>query len=80
MEYILNKQYTDTDVFFDGSHYIGCSFTNCTIHIQSLSFNYDRCTFAGSKFKLSPKVFMLQNVYSLLPSSISGNTVVQAFM
>ncbi|OMF27187.1 hypothetical protein BK133_19735 [Paenibacillus sp. FSL H8-0548] len=78
MEYILNKQYKDEEVYFDGSHYIGCSFTNCTIHIQSLSFNYDRCTFAGSKFKLSPKLLILQNVYSLLPSSMSGSNVVQA--
>lgn len=78
MEYIQNKQYKNVDVYFDGSHYIGCSFTNCTIHISSLRFNYDRCTFMGSKFKLSPKVLLLQNVYSLLPSSITGNNIVQA--
>ncbi|WP_152970593.1 hypothetical protein [Bacillus sp. FJAT-28004] len=72
MEYIINKTFNNVDVYFDDSHYIGCSFTNCTIHISSLRFNYDRCTFSGSKFKLSSKVLMLQNVYSLLPSSITG--------
>lgn len=71
MEYILNKTFKDEEVYFDGSHYIGCSFTNCTIHISSLRFNYDRCTFSGSKFKLSRSLLLLQNVYSLLPSSIA---------
>lgn len=78
MEYIMNKAYKNEDVYFDGSHYIGCSFTDCTIHIESLLFNYDRCTFSGSKFKLSPKLLMLQNVYSLLPSSFIRNTGIQA--
>lgn len=78
MEYIQNKQFKNEDVYFDNTHYIGCSFTNCTIHISSLHFNYDRCTFKGSKFKLSRKVFMLQNVYSLLPSNLSGKVVMQA--
>ncbi|WP_169084938.1 hypothetical protein [Paenibacillus sp. PL91] len=71
MEYILNKTFKDEEVYFDGSHYIGCSFTNCTNHISSLRFNYDRCTFSGSKFKLSRSLLLLQNVYSLLPSSIA---------
>jgi hypothetical protein len=71
MEYILNKSFKDEEVYFDGSHYIGCSFTNCTIHISSLRFNYDRCTFSGSKFKLSRSLLLLQNVYSLLPSAVA---------
>lgn len=71
MDYIINKTFKNVDVYFDGSHYIGCSFIDCTIHITSLRFNYDRCTFSGSKFKLSPKMLMLKNVYSLLPSSIT---------
>ncbi|MCA0754800.1 hypothetical protein KP806_07030 [Paenibacillus sp. N4] len=70
MEYILNKAYRNEEVNFDNNHYIGCSFTNCTIHISSLNFNYDRCTFKGTKFKLSRELFMLRKVYSLLPSSI----------
>lgn len=74
MEYITNKAYRNEDVYFDGSHYIGCSFTNCTIHIQSLRFNYDRCTFPGSSFKLSPNLSMLQNVYSLLPAALTSQT------
>ncbi|OBZ13148.1 MULTISPECIES: hypothetical protein [Bacillales] len=72
MEYILNKSFKDEEVYFDGSHYIGCSFTNCTIHISSLRFNYDRCTFSGSKFKLNRSLLLLQNVYSLLPSAVAA--------
>lgn len=78
MDYIVNQAFENEEVHFDGSHYIGCSFKNCTIHISTLNFNYDRCTFKGSKFKLSRKVFMLRNVYSLLPSGMSGQTILQA--
>ncbi|WP_138753117.1 hypothetical protein [Paenibacillus sinopodophylli] len=74
MEYIINQTYHNKPIYLDGAHYIGCSFINCTIHIQSLRFNYDRCTFAGSTFKLSPNLSMLQNVYSLLPSSFTSQT------
>ncbi len=78
MEYILNQTFENEDIYMDDKHYIGCSFRNCTIHITSLNFNYDRCTFKGSKFKLSSKVFMLRHVYSLLPSSLTAHSVVQA--
>ncbi|ANY67244.1 hypothetical protein ABEW34_15060 [Paenibacillus algorifonticola] len=75
MEYIINKRFDGEHICFDGNHYIGCTFNNCTITISSLHFNYDRCTFKGSSFKLSPRVFHLQNVYSLLPSSMNGKNV-----
>ncbi|QAY67963.1 hypothetical protein [Paenibacillus protaetiae] len=78
MDYVLNQQFENTTVHFDGTHYIGCSFTNCTIVITSLNFNYDRCTFQGSTFKISPKISWLQNVYSLLPSAAKGNSILQA--
>ncbi|WP_424766882.1 hypothetical protein [Paenibacillus sp. sgz302251] len=77
MEYVLNKAFNNEVVYLDNKHFIGCSFTDCTIHITSLQFNYDRCTFKGSKFKLARKVFMLQNVYSLLPSSMKSHIVMQ---
>ncbi|SFF18690.1 hypothetical protein SAMN04487969_11718 [Paenibacillus algorifonticola] len=75
MEYIINKRFDGEEIKFDGNHYIGCTFNNCIITISSLHFNYDRCTFKGSSFKLSPSMFYLQNVYSLLPSSTNGKRV-----
>ncbi|MFC4778761.1 hypothetical protein ACFO9Q_18355 [Paenibacillus sp. GCM10023252] len=78
MEYITNQHFENEEISFDGAHYIGCSFKNCTIHIHKLNFDYDRCTFTDTKFKLSPKIYWLQNIYSLLPNSLRGNTVLQA--
>ncbi|MFD1954513.1 hypothetical protein ACFSL6_10145 [Paenibacillus thailandensis] len=78
MDYVLNQHFENTTVDFDGKHYIGCSFLNCTIIISSLNFNYDRCTFTDSQFKISPKISWLQNVYSLLPSAKRGNTILHA--
>lgn len=78
MEYVQNQHFENERVEFDGRHFIGCSFINCTITISSLNFNYDRCTFTDSKFKISPKISWLQNVYSLLPSTNRGNSILQA--
>lgn len=86
MEYIINKRFDGEEILLDGNHYIGCTFNNCTITISSLHFNYDRCTFKGSSFKLSPSVFScktfircclhrrMANEFSLLSASTEHPT------
>jgi hypothetical protein len=54
MELIMNQEYFNETVIFDGFHFVGCSFVNCRIIITSPQFDFDRCSFIGSNFFVDP--------------------------
>ncbi|WP_274650732.1 hypothetical protein [Paenibacillus humicola] len=56
MNVVMNEEFLNETVVFEGNHYIGCSFTDCTILITSPDFDFDRCTFIGSSFQVDPNL------------------------
>lgn len=53
MRFVMNQVFENETIQFDGFHYIGCSFLDCTVLITSMEFGFDRCSFSGTTFHVA---------------------------
>jgi hypothetical protein len=67
MELIMNQEYHNETIIFDGFHFVGCSFVNCTIIVTSPDFDFDRCSFIGSHFHVDPELSVFEQPQQSLP-------------
>jgi hypothetical protein len=69
MKRITSQNFENEEVEFDGRHFISCSFTNCSIIISSLNFDFDRCSFIGTVVHVNPELSIFKNLLPIAQSS-----------
>ncbi|QYR23308.1 hypothetical protein KZ483_10540 [Paenibacillus sp. sptzw28] len=74
MDLIMDQEFDNETIVFDGFHFIGCSFTKCIIIITSPDFAFDRCSFKDTAFHVDPALSAFQIAQTFYPDSTDSWT------
>ncbi|RXZ80795.1 hypothetical protein EBB07_17635 [Paenibacillaceae bacterium] len=62
METIFYQKFVNETISFDGFHFIGCTFVNCIIIVETSNFHFDRCSFIESAFHVAQGLTVFQSM------------------
>ncbi|MDQ6418021.1 hypothetical protein RB620_01095 [Paenibacillus sp. LHD-117] len=74
MKLIMNQQFTNETITFDGFTFKNCCFTNCIIMITTLDFHFEGCSFYGSTLHVNPDLPIFDVSHRLSQSDYDNET------
>lgn len=74
MRLIMNENFHNETIAFDGFSFKNCTFTNCVIIITTLDFHFENCTFYGSTLHVSPDLPIFEVTNRLSQSNYDTET------
>ncbi|MFF2482931.1 hypothetical protein [Paenibacillus sp. NPDC058071] len=74
MKVIENEHFNNETIGFDGFHFIGCTFTNCVLLIETLEFNFTNCSFYDSVLHVNPELPIFEISHRLSQSAYDRST------
>lgn len=74
MKLIMNENFTNETISFDGFTFKNCSFTNCVIIIATLNFHFEGCSFYSSALHVNPELPIFEVSHRLSQSAYDTDT------